>query len=83
MKYDKIDIDELLEEYKIDTSIFTNADDRLLEIADKYNQLTDSERILLVLYAELQSYRKVGKVIGFSHSSVQRFLKSVREKLCS
>ena len=33
--FQKINIDELLEEYDLDFGLFTDIDDRLLEIADK------------------------------------------------
>ena len=37
---------------------------------------------LIILYAELQSYREVGKILGISHTTIARFIKQIRERLC-
>lgn len=78
----KINLDELLEDYELDFGIFTDVDDRLLAISDKYLSLNIPERIILILYAELKSYRKVAKVLGFSHSTTMKHIKEIRRKLC-
>lgn len=79
----KVDLDALLEDYKLDfDDIFLDVDDRLLEIEDKLEKLTLSEKIVLILYAEMNSYRKVAKVLGFSHSTVMKHIKEIRQKLC-
>lgn len=78
----KINLEELLEDYKLDFGTFTDIDDRLLEIQDKYLALNGPEKIILILYAEYQSYRKVAKVLGFSHSTVMKYIKEIRKKLC-
>ena len=78
----KINLEELLEDYELDFGAFTDLDDRLLGIEDKLTALKAPERIILILYAELKSYRKVGKVLGFSHSTVMKHIKEIREKLC-
>lgn len=79
----KVDLDALLEDYKLDfDDIFLDVDDRLLEMEDKFKTLTFSEKIVLILYAEMNSYRKVAKVLGFSHSTVMKHIKEIREKLC-
>lgn len=77
-----INLDELLEEYKLDVSLFTNLDDRLLKIADKWLKLSATERIVMILYAEYGSLRKVGALLGFSHSTIDKYLKEIRSKLC-
>jgi DNA-directed RNA polymerase specialized sigma24 family protein len=78
-----VNLDVLLEEYNLGfDDIFTDIDERLLAISDKLEKLTASEKIVLILYAELQSYRKVAKVLGFSHSTVMKYIKETREKLC-
>lgn len=78
----KINLDELLEDYNLDFGIFTDLDERLLEIQDKYNALTIPEKIVLILYAEYKSYRKVAKILGFSHSTTMKHIKEIRQKLC-
>lgn len=75
-------LDELLKDYELDFGVFTELDDRLLEIEDKYLALNVPERIVLILYAEFKSYRKVAKILGFSHSTTMKHIKEIRNKLC-
>lgn len=77
-----INLEELLEDYELDFGVFSELDDRLLDIQDEYLALTITEKILLILYSELKSYRKVAKVLGFSHSTVAKQIKDIRNKLC-
>ena len=79
----KINMDMLIEEYKIDwDDIFTDVDERLLAIEGKLKKMSFSDKIILILYAELKSYRKVARVLGFSHSTVMKRIKEIREGLC-
>ena len=78
----KINLDELLEEYQLDFSLFSDLDDRLLDIADKWEKLKDTDKIVLILYAEYGSLRKVGSLLGFSHSTIDKYIKEIRSKLC-
>ena len=78
----KINIDDLLTEYEIDYSMFTNMDDRLLSIYPKWLELNKADKTVIILYAEYHSYREVGKILGISHTAIQRFIKQIRERLC-
>ena len=78
----KINIDDLLTEYEIDYSMFTNMDDRLLSIYPKWLELNKADKTVIILYAEYHSYREVGSILGISHTTIQRFIKQIRERLC-
>lgn len=78
----KINVDYLLEDYSLDFSLFTELDDRLLAIQDKWEHLKETDKIILYLYAEYGSLRKVASLLGFSHSTIAKYLKEIREKLC-
>lgn len=78
----KINIDDLLTEYEIDYSMFTNMDDRLLSIYPKWFELNKADKTVIILYAEYRSYREVGRILGISHTTIQRFIKQIRERLC-
>lgn len=77
-----INIDDLLNEYEIDYDMFTNTDDRLLSIYPKWLELNRADKTIIILYAEYRSYREVGKILGISHTTIQRFIKQIRERLC-
>ena len=79
----KIDMDMLIEEYNLDwDDIFLDVDERLLQIEGKLKKMSFSDKIILIIYAEVKSYRKVAKVLGFSHSTVMKRIKEIREGLC-
>lgn len=78
----KINIDDLLNEYEIDYDMFTNTDDRLLSIYPKWLELNKADKTVIILYAEYRSYREVGRILGISHTTIQRFIKQIRERLC-
>ena len=78
----KINIDNLLTEYELDYSMFTNMDDRLLSVYPKWLKLSKADKTVIILYAEYRSYREVGKILGISHTTIQRFIKQIRERLC-
>ena len=78
----KINIDNLLTEYELDYTMFTNMDDRLLSIYPKWLKLNKADKTVIILYAEYRSYREVGKILGISHTTIARFIKQIRERLC-
>lgn len=82
LNHSKINLDELLKDYYLDFSLFTDLDDRLLNIEDKWKHLKETDQIILMLYAEYGSLRKVASLLGFSHSTVAKYLQEIRSKLC-
>jgi TyrR family helix-turn-helix protein len=57
-------------------------DDRLLSIYPKWEALNRADKTIIILYAEYRSYREVGKILGISHTTIARFIKQIRERLC-
>jgi TyrR family helix-turn-helix protein len=57
-------------------------DDRLLAIYPKWEALNRADKTIIILYAEYRSYREVGKILGISHTTIARFIKQIRERLC-
>lgn len=81
-KVKTINIDQLLKDYTLDTSLFTDLDDKLLDIADKWERLPLPYKIIMILYAENESLRDVGEILGVSHTTVNKFIKEIRTWLC-
>lgn len=71
----------LNKEYDLDYGIFSELDDRLFVLGSKINSLSESDKIIFFLYAELGSYRKVGRVLGFSHNTAGRLIKEIKNKI--
>ena len=43
------------------------------------NRLSPSDRTIIILYAELGSYRKLGARLGMSHTTVRKEVHRIRE----
>lgn len=80
IEYNGLNLKDINDEYKIDkTDIFTDLDEnyiKLINIID--NKLTKAERIIILMYAELQSIRKVGQVLGVSQSTAYNELTRIK-----
>ena len=73
---------ELIEEYKPHFSIFSEEDNKTYMLKHiLFNDLTDVERVLIVLYAELGSQRKVANKLNVSPATVNLTLNKVRTKI--
>lgn len=77
---------EIRRDYAYDGSVFT--DDDALMRKTKWvieHKLTAADRTIIILYAELGSYRKLGKRLGLSHTTIKnevhRIRKIVKENL--
>ena len=73
---------QLREDYRFDGSIFSQEPDkvaRLKWIID--NRLTDVERILILLYVDRQSYRKLAKELTISHQTLAKEIRRIKAKI--
>lgn len=75
------EIKQIVQEYNLDLDDPMNYDDELVEVFSAVNKLPAPERLILILYAELQSQRKLGSVLGVSHGTCLKALRQIREKL--
>ena len=76
------DYKSIREDYRWDGSIFSQEPDRTAHI--KWiidNRLTEVERILILLYVDCQSYRKLGQRLGLSHQTCAKEVRRIREKI--
>ena len=68
------------QEYAFDPSIFNVDDDRVSWIKEIIStRLSVPDRTLILLYAEYQSYRKLGEQLGLSHMTVRREILRIRK----
>ncbi|MBP5421425.1 MAG: hypothetical protein J6Y78_03175 [Paludibacteraceae bacterium] len=74
-------VQEIIKEYDFDTDDVFEFDDELKELSAAIKKLSLPDRIIILLYAHFASQRKVGKVLGVSHSVVGQELKRIREKI--
>lgn len=79
-EFNGLNLKEINDEYKIDKDdIFTNLDDDFIKLVNVIDsKLTKAERIIILMYAELQSIRKVGQVLGVSQSTAYNELTRIK-----
>ena len=66
-------------DYKFDPSIFTVDEERVASI--KYiidNKLNRVDKTLILIYADCLSFRKMGKRLGFSHTTMRCEVKRIK-----
>ena len=77
-----INLKEINEEYKIEEDIFTDYDwdyIKLIKIIE--TKLTTAEQIIIKMYAELASVRKVGQILGVSQSTAYLEITRIKNKI--
>lgn len=75
-------IKELLEEYDIDDDIMSEDSEEYVYLRRRMDMvLTPAEVIIMLMYAECQSVRKLGKELGVSQSTAYKEVKKIQRKL--
>lgn len=76
------ELQNIKKEYDFNTEdMFSSFDDDFRNIAIATKQLPLPDYIILLLYAHFESQRKVGRVLGVSHSIVGKELKRIRAEI--
>ncbi len=76
------DYKTIREDYRYDADIFSTEPERtsrLKWIID--NRLTEVERILILLYVDCQSYRKLAKKLTLSHQTCAKEVRRIKAKI--
>lgn len=67
------DYKSIKEDYQFNPDIFTEDDERVAKV--KYiidNRLSQTDKIIILLYADCGSLRKLGQRMGMSHMTLQK-----------
>jgi DNA-directed RNA polymerase specialized sigma subunit len=74
------DYREIKEEYAWHPDIFTKDDERVAKVKEIINtKLSVVDKTIIVLYADCQSYRKLGKRLGVSHMTIRRECQRIKK----
>ena len=73
-KETECDFTDIEQEYDYDNILGGN---KMLQVLDTFS---NSDKRLLILYAELQSTRKVGKLLRISHTKINYILRDLRKE---
>lgn len=74
------DYREIKEEYAWHPDIFTKDDERVAKVKEIIStKLSVVDKTIIVLYADCQSYRKLGKRLGVSHMTIRRECQRIKK----
>lgn len=77
-----INLNRILEDYQPDNDIFSEEPEVVAKLKDViFNRLSEIDRRVILLYAELQSQRKVAKLLGVSASTVNILIRRIRKEI--
>lgn len=76
-----IDTKALISQYKEDNDIFSEESDKVRLTKQALWQLSDTDRLLICLYSEIQSLRKLGELLGVSRTTAYLQIKEIKEKI--
>lgn len=83
IKYSGADIKDIMAEYEVDFGDILNEDSeiyrKLIRVIN--TKLTTAEKIIILMYSELQSIRQVGFMLGVSQSTAYNELKRIKNKI--
>ena len=83
-KTDKIEINDLYQDYALIEDIFNDEDERVHKVKQViFNRLTESDRRIILLYTELQSLRKLGKALNVPTATAYWCVKEIKDKIIS
>ena len=72
------ELKDIMENFTFDTGC-TDYDDEFIEIIDTLNSLQQGDRIILSLYAELQSLRKTAAALGVSYTAIRKHINKIKQ----
>jgi DNA-directed RNA polymerase specialized sigma subunit len=76
-----IDTKALLKEYEKNNDIFSEESEKVRLTKEALWQLSETDRLLICLYSEIQSLRKLGELLGVSRTTAYLQIKQIKEKI--
>lgn len=75
-------MNQLLDDYKENDDVFSEEDQRVSLLKQIINNnLTDAEKRLIILYIDVQSFRKLAKELNISTSTCYNYINNIKKKI--
>ena len=71
------------EDYAFNADVMCRDEERVRATKKAVAALGVVDRTIIILYAETQSLRKVGEMLGVSHQTIKNEVKRIRQIVCS
>ena len=81
MKKKPINAKELMADYKKNDDIFSTESEKVRLTKEALWNLSETDRLLIVLYCEIGSLRKLGDILGVSRTTAFAAVKSIKLKM--
>ena len=65
-------------DYGYNPDVFSEDSARVASVKRAVSELPDVDRIIMILYSELQSYSELGKVLNCSKATAHTYVKRIR-----
>ena len=72
------ELKDIMENFTFDTGC-TDYDDDFLSIINTFDNLQQGDRIILSLYAEIQSLRKTAAALGVSYTAIRKHINKIKQ----
>ena len=75
------ELKKILADYEYNPDILSDEDERTIKIKYALTKLPLADRIIFCLQTDIQSFRKVGKILGVSYTLVFNEFKRIRNEI--
>lgn len=72
---------QILMDYEFNDDIMCEDDDKVRQAKQALSIIPEADRILFCLYMELGASRKVGQILGVSHSTILKEINRIRQEI--
>lgn len=75
-----VEFRKIRQEYAYDPDIMNPDDPRVARLKEIINtKLSQADRTIILLYCDCLSYRKLGKIMNFSHMTIRREVNRIKK----
>ena len=81
MKITSEELKAILADYEYNSDILCDEDERTIKIKHALTKIPLADKIIFCLQTDIQSFRKVGNILGISYTSVFNEFKRIRNEI--
>lgn len=75
------DLKKIMEDYAPSRDVFSEDTPRVKRLKSLVSRLDEADRKIIILYAEVASYRKLGKLLGVSHFTIEKTIQGIKKQI--
>ena len=81
MKITSEELKAIMADYEYNSDILSDEDERTIKIKHALTKIPLADKIIFCLQTDIQSFRKVGKILGISYTSVFNEFNRIRNEI--